>query len=203
VDNTIELFDQLGSVINGVLMLQEVASWGDGEELDVDGWSIFHTSSNPSAVAVPHHLSRLVGGYCADCMCCGVSFGEHGMVSVYLPDISKPLDEYIRGVEFLRRLCADLTSKGAKYLIIGGDLQIEVQPDIPDVSGKCCSGRSSCADYWDRHSILVEFALHFATCFANTWLGNESCWNTRSHWSRPREAVSQIDYLMVPASAHS
>eukprot|EP00973_Karenia_brevis_P082795 11477361-Karenia_brevis.AAC.1 len=57
-------------VVKGVLLLQEVATWSNGHEFEIDGWSIFHTSSNPSAVAVPHCLGQMVGGYETASMCC-------------------------------------------------------------------------------------------------------------------------------------
>ena len=87
-DNAVELFDQLHKVMNGVILLQEVASWSEGGEFEIEGWSIYHTSSNPSAVAVPNTLCPLVREYCAECMCCGVLIGDIAVVSTYLPEQS-------------------------------------------------------------------------------------------------------------------
>lgn len=197
-DNAIELFDCLQRVVKGVLLLQEVATWSDGHEFEIDGWSIFHTSSNPSAVAVPHCLGQMVGGYETASMCCGIILDTYGIISAYLPDSSKTLSNYMEEVEALKQLCKTLQEKGAKELIIGGDLQLEIQANLQDVTGPCANGRVYINEYWERHAALVDLALTFKLSFANTWLENEACFNTRSHWSLARSQGSQIDYLLVP-----
>ena len=59
-----------------------------------------------------------------------VLLGHIGIISSYLPDSRKPLCLYAAALSELQEALDMLINKGARWIVIGGDLQIEVQSDI-------------------------------------------------------------------------
>eukprot|EP00973_Karenia_brevis_P065212 9055235-Karenia_brevis.AAC.1 len=84
---------------------------------------------------------------------------------------------------------------GARYFVIGGNFNLELQPNIPGVTGPQALGRPSSSDYWERHDILVRFLKYHGLCAANTWCSADEPLQTRMPFGKERKEGTQIDYL--------
>jgi hypothetical protein len=123
-----------------------------------------------------------------------------GIVSSYLPDSWKSLDLFIEAVEALKVACDMLRERGAQAFVIGGDMQIELQPDILECTGPRAMGRATARDYWDRHQILVGFLQKYRCCAANTWAPAGNLAQTRIPFGKAQADGSQLDYLFASRS---
>eukprot|EP00959_Pyramimonas_sp_CCMP1952_P148926 3115475-Pyramimonas_sp.AAC.1 len=134
------LYD-IDRLFKGVLMVQECSSWPPDAEFS--GWSLIHQSSCLSAVIVPRELMGSLRDSYADQYFHhqGVLLGDFGIVSAYLPDISKSLDAFMTSLASLSALAESLRQGGARYFIFGGDLQVELGADIGSLTGSCALGR--------------------------------------------------------------
>ena len=61
-----------------------------------------------------------------------------------------------------------MREEGAVALVIG-DLQLQLQADIPQISGGRAMGRPSSSDYWDWHNALVKLMTDYKLRAANTF----------------------------------
>ena len=52
-----------------------------------------------------------------------------GIMSVYSPDISRPLADFLQQLYLLSGACRQLRDRGAKHLILAGDYQIDLPPN--------------------------------------------------------------------------
>jgi exonuclease III len=133
----------------------------------------------------------------------GIILNEVGIVSTYLPDIEKSLESYICAVEQLHHLCSSLSSKGAKFFVIGGDMQVELPPDCDDMTGPCARGQPCSKQHWDRVNILLEFMRSFGLKAVNTWASDEKNFVTRVPWGKTRAEGRQLDYILATQSLQS
>ena len=140
-----DVIEDLVPTPHSILCLQEVSSWpsGDSDEFKLPGWIAQHTADSPSAILVPRgreHLIRWMGSQCMHSM---VLLGEVGIISSYLPDSWKSLDLYAKAVDELLVARHQLQQKGARTFIIGGDFQLELQPNLGELTGPQALGRAT------------------------------------------------------------
>ena len=88
---------------------------------------IIRTDGSLSAIAVPSSLlGSLKWQNVADAAYASfitvVILGTLGILSAYLPDIGKPLDENLRAIDLLDLALADVLSHSARALVVAGDL---------------------------------------------------------------------------------
>jgi len=67
-------------------------------------------------------------------------FGDVGICSCYFPDSGKTVDEYRESICELQVIRNDLLKAGAKYICGGGDLNVQLPDDVPDLTGPYSCG---------------------------------------------------------------
>ena len=107
-DNFEEPRKDLTFVKLGVYCLQQDSSWSDGPEFNLQGWSIFHTIGSPSVTVLPSELGVSVGWSGPACMHYMGMLGNIDIISTYMPDVEKTLEEYLCAIEKLSAACSEL-----------------------------------------------------------------------------------------------
>ena len=105
----------------------------------------------------------------------------------------KTVELYIAAVQSLTTLCSKMRTAGAKYFTIGGDFQIEVQPNIAE---RCEAYIWICYDY-HQWELKLTFRIHWQklmhTVFGRRRVPSTSERRTpgkyRRHWSIVRTSA--------------
>ena len=197
-----EMLEDLTCAQRGVYCLQETSSWRSGDEMNLQGWSVFRATESPAATMLPSELSRHVRETESADMHEGTIMNEVGIISTYLPDIEKSIESYSTAVDSLHRLRVSLRSKGPKIFVVAGDLQVELPPLCDDLTGPCARGRPYSRQHWDRVHILLGFMRTLGLRAVNTWAGDGE-FVTRNPWGRQASDGRQLDYVLATRSLQS
>ncbi len=199
-DNSSEFIGLLRDRFQGICCLQEVPRWPP--DFSTQGFFISRREGSPTAIAVPSSLlgnlrwQSSISEHISHRFCTAILLGKLGVVSVYLPDISKPIADYIACMEHVSFACADLVARGAVYLAVCGDLQIELPPNIAGLTGPGARGRVTTSQYDDRLGQVLVFCRRWSLSipstfgqFRGTWLDPrvmQRSWQLRliTSWSR-------------------
>lgn len=127
--------------ICAILFLQDTASWPLMTSDALPSWVSFHTESKPTAirVSVLSHLIReteLSGAHSAHLL------GNTVIVSADLPNIWLNTYLYDLSLSHMYDICACLNRKEALNTLIGGGLQIELEPSIGQLVGPAAVGEA-------------------------------------------------------------
>ncbi len=119
----------LPGVLLGSLEWQNVADaarWPSN--FSEQGLYFSRREGNPTAVAIPGTMlgnlvwqsSSSISEHASSPYYTSLIIGALGVLSVYLPDISKPFADYVVALEHVHMYCRDLMTNGAKYLVDAG-----------------------------------------------------------------------------------
>ena len=194
------LDDLVAGVGRRIFLLQEVSSWV--RDPAVEGWHILHEEFSTAAIALPWHLGANIRWRNHSAGTASVLLGDLGIVSAYLADSGKSIDEYVQTVEELSTQMSLLRDHGAKHLIVGCDAQVEIQPNLVNFSGPAALGLPDAnATKMERQSLLVSTLKKFGLKAASTWIESGSCF-TRRPWQQGRRCT-QLDYIFHSKSLSS
>ena len=114
-------------------MLQEVASWPRNPA--IEGWQIFHEEFSTAAMVLPSSLGASVRCSGGSDNTSSVLLEELGVMSAYLADSGKSIEEYDYSIREVRGELQKLCKAGARIIILGCDAQVELPPNIANVTG--------------------------------------------------------------------
>ena len=100
-----------------IVCLQEVPTWGEGTVINSAG--VYSSKGCPTAVVVPTRLESNVTGYSFSDTCTTVRFGTVGVVSAYLADSGKGMEEYVRTIGVLRTDLLQARRAGVRHVVVG------------------------------------------------------------------------------------
>ena len=99
------------------------------------GWTSFGAPRGKAMVVIPDAIALTVRLAKAHSRISAVCVGKLGIVSVYYPHVSKPLEELIDCMNKLRGVMGELKEKGAEHFLIATDLNCPLPADFNDHTG--------------------------------------------------------------------
>ena len=124
----------LGEKLGGGIIVgfQEVDAWTD---MVVPGWEVFSAPECHTALCIPTCFGHLL---CSEvlhdvCVSAAVMCDRFAILTVYMPDVSKGLFEYLVCLEKVTSMIIRMRARGAVDFIILGDLNIHL-PELPNIS---------------------------------------------------------------------
>ena len=184
-----DLVDAMGTRI---YLLQEVA------KLPVDpfikGWSVLHGDSCAAAVVLHEEAARQLRWRHNSDLTSSVLIGKLGVMSAYLAGSGKSMEQFEESVMKAKSELRRLRDAGAKYLVVGCDAQVELEPTEFTGPQALGSQRADSARH-ERQCLLFDMLREFGLKAASTWTESNPHF-TRRPWQK-KQRCTQLDYLFV------
>ena len=127
------------------------------------------------AIAWPSSLGHEVAsGYFSSVHVGALRCGDVGICSCYLPYQGKSVEQFRESLCELQKIRNDLIKAGAKHICGGGDLNIPLPSDIPNLTGPySCGAWLTGKEKKKKQDLLIDIMIKFRSQLGSTFSGNE------------------------------
>lgn len=129
-----------------VIVMKELEDQGEARRRAYAGsssWTVFGEVDNETAIAVGGRIRGGVRSWGAGIRHTYITTTTHLYISCYMPDSGRSEEEYLKALDDISMTMQKKRGRGRfrKKIIVGGDLDVSMTPNLGDITGAGCPER--------------------------------------------------------------